>query len=164
MQPFLSNSKAQPKLHLAGAAVSRTLGAAVVIVATIGGLTSTAAHDREAWHDEAMGDPRRSKWFESLKTPFGGSCCNRTDCRQTEAKQLADGSWEAVLTDWRGPRWVPIPPRAVLKNPKSIDGEAYICNSEGAPAHTAYGSGVGVHQVPDNDGIIFCFVPPIPGY
>ena len=109
-----------------------------------------AAHDAKALADAVRGDMRRWQWFDELKQPTGGKpCCNMTDCYRTEARQLVDGSWMAILSDYKGRRWVRIPPDKVVKQPLSIDGEAYICNS----------LGMGYE-----DATIFCFVPPIPGY
>jgi hypothetical protein len=108
------------------------------------------AHDAKAFADAARGDMRRWHWFDVLKQPASGApCCNMTDCYRTEARQLVDGSWKAMLTEYRGTHWVAIPPDKVVKHPLSIDGEAYICNS----------LGMGYE-----DATIFCFIPPIPGY
>jgi hypothetical protein len=108
------------------------------------------AHDAKAFADAAQGDMRRWQWFDELKQPASGEpCCNMTDCYRTEARQLLDGSWKAILTDYKGKRWVQIPLEKVVKHPLSIDGEAYICNS----------LGMGYEET-----TIFCFIPPIPGY
>lgn len=120
----------------------RALFWVIVTSALIGTLAFTVstchAHDAAA-----MTDQKRNDWFTSLKTPNGSSCCNLTDCKQSEARQLPDQSWEAKIGD----KWWPIPPEKVLKNPKSIDGEAYLCHSNYLASP-----------------IIYCFVPPIPGY
>ena len=108
------------------------------------------AHDAKTFVDAARGDMRRWQWFDELKQPTSGKpCCNMTDCYRTEAKQLPDGSWKAILTDYKGKHWVRIPPDKIVEHPLSIDGEAYICNS----------LGMGYE-----DAVIFCFIPPIPGY
>lgn len=104
-------------------------------------------HDAKAWIDMANGDDHRSNWFNSLKQPSNGiTCCNLSDCHETDAKQLADGSWTAVIEDPGGKRWTAIPPDKVVKRPLSIDGAAYLCNA--------------VYVIND----IYCFIPPIPGY
>jgi hypothetical protein len=120
--------------------------AAVLLSTTV----SAAAHDAKAFADAARGDMRRWQWFEELRQPINNEpCCNMTDCYRTEAKQLSDGSWTAMLTDYKGKRWVQISAEKVVKHPLSIDGEAYICNS----------LGMGYEET-----AIFCFIPPIPGY
>jgi len=94
------------------------------------------AHDALAWVD-----PERDAWFRSLKMPgTGGSCCSLDDCEATDARQLDDGSWEAIVNG----EWTPIPPDREVKTPLSIDGSAFVCNSP--------------------TGTIYCFVPAIPGF
>lgn len=87
----------------------------------------------------------RGDWFKSLKQPDTGmSCCDISDCRQTEAKWVGD-QWAARV------RGVPrlIPNSKVLKSPHSIDGEAYVCASESGPPESA---------------LIYCFIPPTMGF
>lgn len=147
--------------------VLRVAAAAMLALAVVLSVWAAGAraHDAKAMAGEAMGDPRRSQWFESLKQPGSSAgCCNLTDCRQTEARQLADQSWEAVLTDYRGRRWVAIPPGKVLKNPKSVDGEAYICNTAGSAGGNQYFGSGEMADMPPSDGVVLCFIPPIPGY
>ena len=93
-------------------------------------------------------DGPRSQWFKSLLQPDnpGVSCCDISDCHQTEAKQLPDGNWTAVIEDQKGKHWIAVPPGKVVKTPQTIDGEAYICDSP---------------YVPDT---VFCFVPSRPLY
>ena len=100
------------------------------------------AHDHKGYVQAANGDDRRNEWFQSLKRPSGGSCCNLTDCRATEAEDR-NGVWWAIVRE----KWTRIPPEVVLQKPLSIDGDAYVCSS------TGYGT-----------PIIYCFLPPIPGY
>lgn len=89
-------------------------------------------------------DPIRGKWFGSLKTSDGHSCCDVSDCNATKA-DWRDGQWFA---DVRGLERA-IPPEKVLKHPQSIDGEAYVCATAiGNPAYAT----------------IYCFIPPSPGY
>lgn len=91
-------------------------------------------------------DPSRGAWFQSLRMPTSGkSCCDISDCRQTEARQNVDGSWTAIVNG----EWRPIPADRVLQQPVSIDGEAYVCNAPDVGFAT---------------GVIYCFVPPVPGF
>lgn len=83
----------------------------------------------------------RGAWFKSLRMPGSGvSCCDISDCKQTDAQWQA-GGWWAVSRYHK--KLVPIPPAKVLQKPMSIDGEAYLCEGQA--------------------GTIFCFVPPSPG-
>lgn len=124
-------------------------------------LTPAHAHDMAA-----TTDPQRGAWFESLKQPKSGtSCCNLTDCHQTQARQLLDHSWQAVMVDGMGSRWVDIPPDKVVTKPLSVDGEAYLCHSDGSKGgwtSSMYGTGR-FFEAP-SAGLIYCFVPPIPGF
>lgn len=99
-------------------------------------------------------DGPRSKWFKSLMEPDRPqqSCCDVSDCKETQARQLPDGSWEAL---WGGSRWISIPAEKVLKKPTSIDGNAYLCSTQ-----PSAGEGAFVAASP----IVFCFIPPVPGY
>lgn len=82
----------------------------------------------------------RGAWFKGLKQPLtGGSCCDLSDCRATEAA-WRDGAWWARLPDGE---WIAVPPEKILAK-QSIDGEAYLCS---APAR-----------------VIFCFVKPTLGF
>jgi hypothetical protein len=101
--------------------------AAVAVAITLGLTGPSPAQDRGAW-------------FKSLKAPNGASCCDISDCMQTEA-QWQGGGWFATHPSGRK---VPVPPEVVLKRPMSIDGEAYAC---WLGASTA----------------LRCFVPPSPG-
>src|SRR5215831_4763166 len=110
------------------APLTRASLALVFVVVRLVSPLAAAAHDLKAITEEINGDDRRWDWFSSLKqpgTPF--PCCNFLDCHQTEAKQLVDHSWTAIIRDYNGMRWVAIPPGRVVKRPLSIDGDAYIC-------------------------------------
>jgi hypothetical protein len=93
----------------------------------------------------------RGKWFRSLERPDGGgSCCDISDCRKTSA-EWRGGQWFAAVNG----RIRPIPPEIVLRDPPSIDGDAYVC--------------AGRDIVDDENptditlGRLFCFIPPSPG-
>ena len=128
---------------------------ALVFIAGIVALSFARAEDEAAAHD-----PDRGAWFKSLKTPQGGSCCDLSDCRQTQAKQNADGSWVAIVNG----KWRDIPPEKVLASPLSIDGEAYVCNSPATPGGWGPNYGGAPMFIEPSEGTIFCFVPPIPGF
>jgi len=85
------------------------------------------------------GDSSRSEWFRSLKQPGSGfSCCDISDCRRTEAEWRGEG-W-AALSRVPGKGWVSVPRDKVLEQPKSLDGDAYLCELPNAK--------------------VLCFVPP----
>lgn len=96
-------------------------------------------------HDHPVGEYGQGHadnhdWYQELKQPGTGySCCNgRTatsegDCRPTRAYLNDDGMWYALLNG----RWVPVPPRVVLKQ-LAPDGRSHICASK--------------------SGMIFCFL------
>lgn len=110
----------------------------------------------------ADGDPKRKAWFKSLALPSGLSCCDESDCRRTEA-EFRDGQWHAIVESVHGRAWMPIPPERVLKEPRSIDGEAYVCATPGSKGGTV-SQGVKLLTLPPSQPHIFCFVPPILGY
>lgn len=71
-------------------------------------------------------------WYQQLKQPGTGfSCCNGAangvegDCRPTRAYVNDDGAWYALLDG----RWIPVPPRVVLKQ-LAPDGSSHICASK----------------------------------
>ena len=91
-----------------------------------------------------QGHAEHHDWYEKLKQPgSNASCCNAQkkrpdgqlegDCRPTRAYQKDDGVWYALLNG----RWVPVPPRVVLKD-LSPDGNSHICAGP--------------------SGVIFCFL------
>ena len=68
-------------------------------------------------------------WYQELKQPGTGySCCNGAmngvegDCRPTRAYLQDDGTWKAMIEG----RWMPVPPRVVLKS-LAPDGNSHIC-------------------------------------
>jgi hypothetical protein len=78
------------------------------------------------------GHAEHHDWYQQLKQPGTGfSCCNGTtngvegDCRPTRAYLNDDGAWYAFLDG----RWVPVPPRVVLKQ-LAPDGRSHICASK----------------------------------
>ncbi len=87
----------------------------------------------------------RGDWFASLKQNGSGiSCCDVSDCHATEAEWRRN-HWYAVVSE----KWTPVPPESVLQTPRSLDGEAYVCNSAETPSSPAF---------------IYCFIPPLLGY
>ena len=79
-----------------------------------------------------QGHAENHDWYKQLKQPGTGfSCCNGTingvegDCRPTRAYLNDDGNWYALLDG----RWVPVPPRVVLKQ-LAPDGSSHICASK----------------------------------
>lgn len=125
-------------------------------------LSLIVAGAAQAEDTAASRDPARGTWFKSLKQPATGhSCCDISDCRQTQAEQLDDGSWKAIVNG----TWRSIPPGKVLPKPLSIDGEAYVCNAPDRASGPAAINGTGaVIDLPMTPGIIYCFVPPVPGF
>ena len=78
------------------------------------------------------GPCREPRLVQELKQPGTGySCCNGTstavegDCRPTRAYLNEDGKWYALLDG----RWMPVPPRVVLKQ-LAPDGSSHICASK----------------------------------
>jgi len=106
----------------------------------------------------------RRQWFESLKVPGTGTgCCSIADCHRTKARLDARGHWWAELRAdwWAAAKWVAVPPGRVLTDPRSIDGEAYVCQSAGSPGGTTLGPINGQTYIADPiDPVIRCFVPP----
>jgi hypothetical protein len=79
-----------------------------------------------------QGHSENHDWYKDLKQPQTGySCCNGRsnstdgDCRPTRAYLNDDGMWYALLDG----RWVPVPPRVVLKQ-LAPDGSSHICASK----------------------------------
>lgn len=106
----------------------------------------------------------RGAWFKSLKTPYGGSCCDLSDCRRTEAEWRLgeDGTWRwyARVQSYRGIITIPIPEDRVLDQPKSIDGDAYVCHTPGSEGGVTFSPYAGRNDVPASDPYVYCFVPP----
>ena len=115
------------------------------------------AHDDLAWQMLADNDASRAEWFEKLKTPSGGSCCNLSNCRQARAEWRGDteGWWVLANGTWR-----PIPADKVLAAPQSIDGDAYVCMGKDSRGATHDSDGNVSGNVPSLLGAIYCFVPP----
>jgi hypothetical protein len=89
-----------------------------------------SADDRGSGH-HGQGHAENHDWYKELKQPGTGySCCNGTvngiegDCRPTRAYLQDDGTWRALIEG----RWVPVPPRVVLKQ-LAPDGNSHICAS-----------------------------------
>jgi hypothetical protein len=79
-----------------------------------------------------QGHAENHDWYKDLKQPQTGySCCNGStsssdgDCRPTRAYLSDDGMWYALLDG----RWVPVPPKVVLKQ-LAPDGSSHICASK----------------------------------
>jgi hypothetical protein len=101
----------------------------------------------------------RAEWFESLKVPGSSSgCCSVADCHRTKARVDVDGHWWALLQAewWPEPRWVAVPPERVLTSPRSIDGEAYVCQTAGSRRALSPINGIAAPI----DPVVRCFVPP----
>lgn len=76
-----------------------------------------------------IGHAENHDWYKGLTQPGTGySCCNGTmngvegDCRPTRAFLTEDGTWKAMING----RWMPVPPRVVLKN-LAPDGNSHVC-------------------------------------
>jgi hypothetical protein len=95
--------------------------------------------------DSRLGETQsRQGWFQSLFQPGTDSpCCDVADCKRTIAEWRMDGWWAVVQGEWRS-----IPDGSVLKTPRSIDGDAYVCSA----------STVSVSN--PSEVAIYCFVPP----
>lgn len=89
------------------------------------------------------GHDKLHHWYSQLMRPDfpSSSCCNKEDCRPTEARWTGH-NWEAQ----KDGRWVSVPNEKVNRE-ESYDSQAHICAP--AKSSTAY--------APD---YIFCFVKP----
>ena len=108
------------------------LGAACI--AGVAARAQDAHHHAQGQNDGqyGQGHAENHDWYKELKQPGTGySCCNRRtatsegDCRPTRAYLNDDGMWYALLNG----RWVPVPPRVVLKQ-LAPDGRSHICASK----------------------------------
>jgi len=105
----------------------------VILVCAAVGLRVHAQDRRSVGHSgqHGQGHAENHDWYKELKQPGTGySCCNGTvngiegDCRPTRAYIQDDGTWRALIDG----RWVPVPPRVVLKQ-LAPDGNSHICAS-----------------------------------
>jgi hypothetical protein len=106
------------------------------IAATLAFALTAAAQDNSSHrHGNAVdgtrniGHAENHDWYSGLKQPGTGySCCNGTmngvegDCRPTRAFLTEGGTWKALIDG----RWMPVPPRVVLKS-LAPDGNSHIC-------------------------------------
>jgi hypothetical protein len=106
----------------------------------------------------------RAEWFESLKVPGTSTgCCSIADCHRTRARVDVHGRWWALLRAewWPAPKWVVVPQERVLARPRSIDGDAYVCETGGSPGGTMLGPINGeTYEAEPVDPTVRCFVPP----
>jgi hypothetical protein len=122
---------------------SAFVGVVVACVLAGAGVSGQAfSQDNHQRHHgwRGQGHAENHDWYKDLKQPGTGlACCNGTtkdaegDCRPTRAYMNDDGMWYAFLNG----RWVPVPPRVVLKQ-LAPDGSSHICASK--------------------SGMIFCFL------
>jgi len=107
--------------------------AATFVPITLALLAVTAAARA---HD---GEDALARWYRSLRTSEGRSCCTMRDCHPAEAR-LSNGQWEVLVQPYEAPaRWTTVPAQAVLRR-DNPDGRPIVC-------HTP-------------NGFIRCFVPP----
>lgn len=115
-------------------------------------------------HDHV--NPNFDSWYQSLQRPdtagnsqgyFGGgilSCCNKSDCHETEA-EIRDNDWWArlVVRDSDGSEtkrdWVRVPPEKIIRNKANPTGSPVIC-------HTLAWNGT---TLAPTNVTIYCFVP-----
>lgn len=118
----------------------RLILTALVVIIVLMVSARVHAHDGHHGHDHA----KLHHWYSQLKRPDlpNQSCCNNQDCRPTQARQLADGTWEALKDN----RWVKIPNDKINRE-ESYDTSAHLCAP--LPSWTSY----------DAD-FVFCFVKP----
>ena len=134
-----------------------------VIIAAI--IAATGGHALAAEAGQWDQSTPRAKWFKDLVQPGNGiKCCDVSDCRRTEA-EWRNGQWWARVPGGATGEWTAIEPGRVLLNPKSIDGDAYVCSSGPYAAGQSYVPGTG-HMVttPAAPATIYCFVPPTMGF
>lgn len=124
-----------PRYVLVGVVLACALAAASAFNSAFSQDSHRSDH---GWHGQ--GHAENHDWYQELKQPGTGfACCNGTingvegDCRPTRAYLNDDGLWYALLDG----RWVPVPPRVVLKQ-LAPDGRSHICASR--------------------SGMIFCFL------
>src|SRR5215467_911019 len=105
--------------------------AATVTFALTAAAQDIATHQHDYDGTRNVGHTENHDWYQALKQPGTGySCCNGTaggiegDCRPTRAYLQDDGTWRALIDG----RWVPVPPRVVLKQ-LAPDGNSHICAS-----------------------------------
>ena len=103
--------------------------ALLAIVGLNAAAQDSGSREAQGWHGQ--GHAQSHDWYQELKQPGTGySCCNGTtngiegDCRPTRAYMDDDGVWRALVDG----RWVPVPPRVVLKQ-LAPDGRSHICAS-----------------------------------
>src|SRR3954463_10997769 len=90
---------------------------------------STHRHGDTAIGQHGQGHAENHDWYKELKQPGTGySCCNGTangvegDCRPARAHLQEDGPGKVLIDG----RWMPVPPRVVLKS-LAPDGNSHIC-------------------------------------
>ena len=103
------------------------LGQRIVLCLVAALAIAAGARAQTGQHGE--GHAENHDWYQQLKQPGTGySCCNGTingiegDCRPTRAYLADDGVWRALVDG----RWVPVPPRVVLRQ-MAPDGRNHIC-------------------------------------
>jgi hypothetical protein len=108
------------------------LACAIATVAAVGVRAQDPSGGLRAEGHYGHGHAENHDWYKELKQPGTGySCCNGRansadgDCRPTRAYLNDDGMWYALLNG----RWVPVPPRVVLKQ-LAPDGSSHICASK----------------------------------
>lgn len=78
-------------------------------------LFAIPAYAHDGMHDD---------WMKSLMRPdVGGSCCNLTDCRVTEARLTKEG-WEAM--NQLG-QWVKVPNEKIIRGKDNPTGRPVLC-------------------------------------
>lgn len=110
----------------------------VIIVLMIAG----RVHAQHGHH--GVGHDKLHHWYSQLMRPDmpASSCCSNQDCYPTQARQLSDGTWEAI----KNGRWIRVPNDKINRE-ESYDTQAHIC----APK--------GVNEAYPSD-FVFCFVKP----
>ena len=111
--------------------VSLSIAASAAFAFAAAAQDSSSHHDNDSEGTRNVGHAENHDWYKELKQPGTGySCCNGAmngvegDCRPTRAYLNDDGMWYALLDG----RWVPVPPRVVLKQ-LAPDGRSHICAS-----------------------------------
>jgi hypothetical protein len=108
------------------------LACAIATAAALGVRAQEPSGDLRSGGHYGQGHAENHDWYKDLKQPQTGySCCNGRsnssdgDCRPTRAYLNDDGMWYALLDG----RWVPVPPKVVLKQ-LAPDGSSHICASK----------------------------------